>query len=661
MPPACATPWRVHRCRRGIFAVALVAAVSVPARAQDAAARTDEGPARTELPEVEIVAERPHGSLRAPGSETTVVEANRFAGEVRSVAELLATSPGVSVHALGGPGQAATLSLRGASADQSAVLLDGIPLQGPGGSAVDLATLPATLLDRVIISRGVLGAQFGAGALGGAAELVPRAPGNDAFRGGATLTAGSFGSFGLAADAAGALRDGTGAVAAVQVDRTAGDFTYQRQLTPEIDNAPWFDQQRANADARRVSALARVAQRISPASEIDLLLQGSMGSRGLPGPEASITPLSRELDASGLAGVRLKGVEGSAVYAMRAWGRSDGVELRGASALGSCTDGTADCPRIPQSSSALRLEAEGGVPVGSAHWLRSGIAAGGDFISGTESGRRRRAIVSASLADDIEIGIVSLHPAVRFDAVGKQLGASPAIAASASPFTNGALAPLELRAGAGLSFRSPTFSELYLRQGGLAPNPDLTPEHAFSFDAGLGWRARALTVRAGAFWSRYRDLIVYEQFPPLAVKPFNVGAARIAGIELQAVAALPYGFTAEAAYSFLSAENLRPGRLEGHTLSYRPPHRLFVRAAHRGDRTEAYAEANFTASMPRNQFDTAFLPSQLLINAGAGARLAGPVWLDVEAKNLLDDRRLQDLFQYPLPGLSLAAIVRVRL
>src|SRR5207237_9819331 len=159
VPPACATPWRVHRCRRGIFAVALVAAVSVPARAQDAAARTDEGPARTELPEVEIVAERPHGSLRAPGSETTVVEANRFAGEVRSVAELLATPPGVSVHALGGPGQAATLSLRGASADQSAVLLDGIPLQGPGGGAVDLATLPATLLDRVIISRGVLGAQ----------------------------------------------------------------------------------------------------------------------------------------------------------------------------------------------------------------------------------------------------------------------------------------------------------------------------------------------------------------------------------------------------------------------------------------------------------------------------------------------------------------------
>src|SRR5204863_1866451 len=126
---------------------------------------------------IEVQAERPKGSARAPASAGSTIELGQFGGEVRSVAEMLLLAPGVSIHALGGPGQAATLSLRGASADQSVVLLDGIPLQGPGAGAVDLATLPATLLDRVIISRGVLGAQFGAGALGGAAELVPRAPG----------------------------------------------------------------------------------------------------------------------------------------------------------------------------------------------------------------------------------------------------------------------------------------------------------------------------------------------------------------------------------------------------------------------------------------------------------------------------------------------------
>jgi hypothetical protein len=108
VPPACATPWRV-RFRSGAVAVAIVATLPVAARGQDGrAAAQDTQPAAQDapapaaqapqaaqapidLPEVDIVAERPHGSLRAPASDTTVVEASKFAGEVRSVAELLGT------------------------------------------------------------------------------------------------------------------------------------------------------------------------------------------------------------------------------------------------------------------------------------------------------------------------------------------------------------------------------------------------------------------------------------------------------------------------------------------------------------------------------------------------------------------------------------------
>ncbi|MFL5363910.1 MAG: hypothetical protein ACJ781_00385, partial [Myxococcales bacterium] len=114
MPSACATTWRV-RIRGGAVVVAIVATLPVaastgqdtPPAAQDAPAPAVQPPQPPlALPEVDIVAERPHGSLRAPASDTTVVEASKFAGEVRSVAELLATSPGVSVHSFGGPGQA---------------------------------------------------------------------------------------------------------------------------------------------------------------------------------------------------------------------------------------------------------------------------------------------------------------------------------------------------------------------------------------------------------------------------------------------------------------------------------------------------------------------------------------------------------------------------
>jgi outer membrane receptor for ferrienterochelin and colicin len=145
------------------------------------------------------------------------------------------------------------------------------------------------------------------------------------------------------------------------------------------------------------------------------------------------------------------------------------------------------------------------------------------------------------------------------------------------------------------------------------------------------------------------------------VKPFNVGHARIAGAELQVSFTLPAGFRIDAAYSFLHSVNLREGEQEGHSLAYRPPHRVFVRAARRGERLEGYLEGRFTSAMPRNQYDTAVQAAQLVFNAGVGVRVAGPLWLDFEAKNLLDDRTLEDVFQYPLPGFSFAVIARARL
>jgi len=242
--------------------------------------------------------------------------------------------------------------------------------------------------------------------------------------------------------------------------------------------------------------------------------------------------------------------------------------------------------------------------------------------------------------------------------VGSQTGVSPALTGSWRPANSESL---ELRAGSGLSFRAPTFTELYLERNGVTANPGLQPERAWSVDAGATWRNGGAAISAGLFWSAYRDLIVYEFYPPAKVKPFNVGGARIAGAELQGSLTLPASFRIDAAYSFLHTVNLREGDQEGHSLSYRPPHRLFVRGSRRGDRLEGYFEGRFTSAMPRNQYDTAAQAAQVVFNAGLGVRAAGPLWLDLEAKNLLDDRTLEDVFQYPLPGFSIAVIARARL
>jgi iron complex outermembrane receptor protein len=604
---------------------------------------------------IEVVGERLPQAPNAPASQTTVIDAEQFGGEVRSVSELLLAAPGVTVHPLGGPGQASTLSLRGATADESLVLLDGIPLQGPGGGAIDLSTLPATLLSRLIVTRGVLGAQLGAGALGGAVELVPKRAGRP--EAGAHLSYGSFNTGQITLD--GSTRHGGGdALLAIQADHTDGDFDYARQLTPNVAGSPYYGFTRENADATRGSVLARTSQPLGDL-ELDGIVLGTAGDRGLPGPTSFTTTGSRELDAGALAGLRIKGAAGSALWSLRAFGRIDRIQLRGVQEFGDCQDGTAGCPRQDERSSGGRAQGQIEGPLGESIWLRATGEGGADFATVTNSGSHSRAAASIALAADAQLtSALAVHPAVRLDRIGSDTGLSPALTAALRPSRS---IPLELRAGWGLSFRAPTFDELYLEQGGIASNPDLQPERAWSVDAGATWRTKALFLSAGAFYSRYSNLILYEQFTPAEVKPFNAGEAHVGGAEVQATLLLPHDLTAEASYSYLRAIDDRPGAEYGQPLAYRPPHRLFVRLARSGDRFEGYSELAYQSAMPRNPYGTAFQNAQLVFNAGAGARVAGPLWIDVEVKNLLDDQTLEDLFQYPLPSRSIAVIARARL
>lgn len=650
------------------FALVLAcAALALPVRAQE--------PVQQEplaLPPVEIVAEPLDGSTRARAAQSTVIDLSRYAGEARTVADLLATAPGVRVQQAG-PGQLAQVSLRGASADESLILLDGIPLVGPGGGSVDLSSLPSSLLSKLIISRGVLGAQLGAGALGGAIELVPMGFSKTQTSGGVQLAGGSFGTAQLAADLAVATAGGAAWTGGVQLDRTAGDFPYAHQLTPEV-GGPYYAASRTNADGWRSSGLLRGALPTS-IGEVDLLFQLSAGERGLPGSDGLETPNARSADRSGLAGVRLRqllpvvlgAVSGDAVLTTRAWVRGSLLTQRGLGiGFGDCQSGLSSPSCAEQASHTIgaRGEVEVALPVGVSQVLSAQLSTGGEWVAGDSTGIHRRAIGSLRLGGDATLlsGALSLHPALRLDLVGEQTAISPGLGVVARPFRGTLFEPVELRASVGSSLRPPSFSELYLAQGPTKPNPDLRPERALSADAGVGVSTEAFTVALSGFWSRYTDLILYELFPPAQARPFNIGQARIAGAELQLLARLPLAATLEASYSLLDAINERPSVTEGgQRLSYRAPHRLYARLARRGERVEAFFQGTFTSAMPRNAFGTADLPAQLRLDAGAGVRVAGPVWVDLEVRNLLDAQTQQDLFQYPLPGLSLLATVRARL
>lgn len=137
-----------------------------------------------------------------PARTVEVIGRNEIArSPARSVADLLALRLGVDLLARS-PAQA-DLSLRGSSAEQVLVLVDGVRVtdRQTGHFALDLA-VPLAAVERVEVLRGASAALYGSDAVGGVINIVTRAASGEASvqaRGGSFGTAAAAASFGESA------------------------------------------------------------------------------------------------------------------------------------------------------------------------------------------------------------------------------------------------------------------------------------------------------------------------------------------------------------------------------------------------------------------------------------------------------------------------------
>ena len=95
----------------------------------------------------------PIGRDAAPASVTVLQGDALRARGIATVGDALATVPGLAVVQSGSYGATTALFARGGESDYVKVLVDGVPLNSPGG-AFDFATLTTDNLDRIEIVRG---------------------------------------------------------------------------------------------------------------------------------------------------------------------------------------------------------------------------------------------------------------------------------------------------------------------------------------------------------------------------------------------------------------------------------------------------------------------------------------------------------------------------
>jgi vitamin B12 transporter len=468
------------------------------------------------LPEIVVTATRYPVAVDSVASTVTVLRGDDLRAQgIRFVGDALRQVPGAHVVQGGPLGAATSLFLRGGESDYVKVLVDGVPVNQPGGF-YDLGSLTTDNVERIEVLRGPASVLYGSDAIAGVVQIVTR-NGGEGLRLSAIAEGGSFGtargeaSAAVGGDALGGsasisrlTSDGTydfnnryrttvlsGRLRARMGDRTtlglAGRFHDARYHFPtDVTGAPVDRNQFTTEETATVSLEG--AHRFTDALEGHLLLARADLETGYenpadppPGPAFASSDHTSTDRTSADARLRLRlpaGIEG----------------LAGGS------------------FEAQRQRVTGGFGEGRDNW--------GLYAQATALPLSRLQLTAGGRLDENE----------RFGTFWTWRAAALAFA---SPTTR-------IRASAGSGFKEPSFIENFDSPFSVG-NPDLRPERTFSAEAGVEQDLVRGVARLGVtgFIQRFRDLIQFTFVPPVPGGPnyFNVAAADANGLEAQLEAA----------------------------------------------------------------------------------------------------------------------------
>jgi outer membrane receptor protein involved in Fe transport len=89
----------------------------------------------------------------------------------RQISDALNFVPGLFIRNYGGLGGLKTVSMRGANASQTLVLVDGVRMNSAQSGQIDLSLIPLSMLDGIEVLRGGAAALYGAAAMGGVINI----------------------------------------------------------------------------------------------------------------------------------------------------------------------------------------------------------------------------------------------------------------------------------------------------------------------------------------------------------------------------------------------------------------------------------------------------------------------------------------------------------
>lgn len=524
-----------------------------------------------------------------------------------TVAQLLAEQAGVEFYSNGGEGKSSSLMLRGATAKQTLVLIDGMRVLSATAGTTSLENISLDSIERVEILRGPASSLYGADAIGGVVQIfTKRGKGAPALRFNAGVGAEGKRVFGLGF--------------AGEVGQTRFNLGVDHNKTDGI-SARNADNPKYNADRdgfENTTYTVSAEHQLAAGHSLGFNLYQSEARN-----EYDQSAKAADESRSRLAGqsVELKNrVSERWTSSLRFINSSDKSRnfTNGNFAVASSQFETRQ--QEWQWNNQLDLATAGQLTLGANHLLQR-------VYSSTAYSQNRRTVDALYAGYQGEFGAHRLQGSLRHDDNSQFGGKTTGQIGYGYQLTPSLL----LRAAYGTAFKAPTFNDLYWPLAfGYQGNPNLKPEEASNRELAVHWRQGGSHLRVTAFDNHIRNLIAGTADWSTVD---NLEKARIIGQTIEAGQQWGnFGLSANLTNQRARDEN------SGKQLVYRAKLHGGINATLQQDRTRYTAQLTASGQRPTSNANTEFLGGYGVLNLAVEHELARNWTLQGKLSNVTDKR-----------------------
>ncbi len=625
--------------------------------------------------------------FRRPGF-VAVLDVGARQDRVEDLASVLSQMAGIRVRQYGGLGSFATVSIRGSSANQVEVYLDGVPLNDAYLGVANLSDLPLGGVERIEVFRGFAPPHLGSSAIGGAVNLVTSDESKWAEQ--AVLSRvearESYGSFGTARHTL-SLWSHPGSVKLFfhgSYLESQGDFDFVDDQTTPLNPDDDETVTRANNDFHAWNLLGRIQRPVPGAGQLTLSHTALIREQGVPGVGSFQSKTARSERERHITNAQFtaRPLFGKKLHAFAAGFYSNAREqfhdLDGEISLipqdtdnsfrtwGGNVRARLDVPRAPvavevfHQSKNERFRPRTRIPTPSEGPDRT-RSTRNTTVSGDLFLHRLGVVLTA--AANYEDQTTEFYDPPRFPWLpptpqGKieRSEHSPRYGFRwlATPY-------LTVKGNWGRYFRRPTTLELFGNTGSVTGSADLEPEEGLNRDAGFivsfekPWRLDGLFLETVYIDNKVDNLILFFPNSQFTSRPENISSARIRGWEIS-FSLIADQLRLAGNYTHLETEDTGPIPFyRGNELPGRPTNDIALFVDYTLERWKLSYELHRIGSNFLDPANRQRVPAREIHNAAANLKPFGrALSLTVEGRNLAD-KRIGDVNGFPLPGRSFFA------